>query len=650
MLGSKQKIFAMLLAMLSAASISNAQARRINRHPAGGVALPYQVSDGHGAMWIVYQPTTIQMQGNMPLYQQAGFIMINGNQPAAPGQVAARMDDKTGEVIFDNMQVAGLTMARRILFNPDEGYARVIDLIKNPQPQDQQVTVQLQSFINFGVQSSQTVPDPKKKTQNLGWVATTAAGNNKAVTEVFASSGSKLYPTIENTQGNNSVNASFVTTIPAGKEIAIAHFHMTSATQDQGVSWITNMKPAKLFADVPKEIRPEIVNFRVTSGIAGDLEILRGDTFDVVELRSGDKFNGNLQESSYKLDTFYGLVELPTDKVVCIINQGQFKPRQLIVTSDGQIFGGHLQKPTIQLELSSGQKTEIPLAQISRLGYHHRPDEKEDNLDQPLLQFPYLLMTAGDRISVAAPLTPIAVVTRYGQLQLSPNIIASIIFNSEDSGVHTIELNDGSRFNGLVIQNEFATKLTAGANNPDVKFPIGTLSRIVFANAADDKNDSLPLLQLKKDDLLIGTLQGELKLDTAFDSIALHAPEIRAISHAKESISDLSVTTWDGTVFSGQLEQQEVQCHLKSGIDIQIPIGLIESYNNPSAAVPVMILEKIKGMVGDLNADDWKQRDAAEHQLVKIGLGVIATLKQMRDKQPPEAQQRIDSILKQLQK
>jgi hypothetical protein len=29
---------------------------------------------------------------------------------------------------------------------------------------------------------------------------------------------------------------------------------------------------------------------------------------------------------------------------------------------------------------------------------------------------------------------------------------------------------------------------------------------------------------------------------------------------------------------------------------------------------------------------------------------VIATLKQMRDSQPPEAQQRIDSVLKQLQK
>ncbi len=83
---------------------------------------------------------------------------------------------------------------------------------------------------------------------------------------------------------------------------------------------------------------------------------------------------------------------------------------------------------------------------------------------------------------------------------------------------------------------------------------------------------------------------------------------------------------------------------------MQIPIGLVETYSNPSATVPPMILERIKQMVTDLNADDWKQRDTAEHQLVKIGPGVIATLKQMRDSQPPEAQQRIDSVLKQLAK
>jgi len=53
-------------------------------------------------------------------------------------------------------------------------------------------------------------------------------------------------------------------------------------------------------------------------------------------------------------------------------------------------------------------------------------------------------------------------------------------------------------------------------------------------------------------------------------------------------------------------------------------------------------------LVTDLNADDFKQRDDAEHQLVKLGAGVVPTLKAMREQQTPEAQQRIDSVVKQL--
>jgi hypothetical protein len=647
---SKNAFAAMLVSLVVAcmATSLDAQIRRINRHgPNGAVTIPFQSSDGHGDTWMVYQAALIQMQGNMPVYQQAAAININNNQPNF--STPPRLDDKTGELIMENLQCGTFTLTRRMLFNQEDGDVRVIDVIKNTQPQDQQLNLQLMSYINFGVQTSQMIADPKKNTQNIAWVATTGAGNPKAALDVYAGPSCKTPPTIDAQPGGNSVTALLNITVPANKEIAFAHFHMVLNNQDQGSQWVSNMKVAKLFADVPREIRSEIINFRASNGLLGDLEVLRGDVLDVVELRSGDKFNGNLTETSYKLNTFYGQVDIPVDKVVSIINTGQFRPRQLIVTADGQIFGGHLEKQSIELELTSGQKTQIPLAQISRIGYRHRADEKDETADDQM-QAPYLLMTSGERVSVSLPNTPITVVTRYGTLQLSPDVISSIIFNSEDSGVHTIELTDGSRFNGLATATEFDVKLTTGAKDQDVKFPVGSLNRIVFSVRPDPKDDSLPTLQLKKDDVLIGSLTGDLKLDTAFDTIALHAPELRSIVHSRESPTDLSVTTWDGTVFSGQLQEQAVQCHLKSGLDVQVPIGLVESYTNPSAVAPQMILDKIKSLVGDLNADDWKQRDGAEQQLVKFGPGVAATLKQIRDQQPPEAQQRIDSVLKQVLK
>jgi hypothetical protein len=57
------------------------------------------------------------------------------------------------------------------------------------------------------------------------------------------------------------------------------------------------------------------------------------------------------------------------------------------------------------------------------------------------------------------------------------------------------------------------------------------------------------------------------------------------------------------------------------------------------------MVEKIKETVAKLNAEDWKERDQAAAQLMEMGPIVAPVLKSMRDAQPPEAQQRIDTVL-----
>src|SRR5688572_17095460 len=101
---------------------------------------------------------------------------------------------------------------------------------------------------------------------------------------------------------------------------------------------------------------------------------------------------------------------------------------------------------------------------------------------------------------------------------------------------------------------------------------------------------------------------------------------------------------------TGQLQASTVQCKLTSGPSIPIPPALIELYNQPFPRPSSTTVEKIKSLVVDLNADDWKQRDRAEAELTQMGVAVMGVLKEVRAAQSPESQQRIDSILKQLQK
>jgi hypothetical protein len=141
---------------------------------------------------------------------------------------------------------------------------------------------------------------------------------------------------------------------------------------------------------------------------------------------------------------------------------------------------------------------------------------------------------------------------------------------------------------------------------------------------------------------------GQLNLETAFDTLQINAPEIRRISHTAVNSPDVQVTLWDNTTVSGELEQQSVQCQLRSGATVDIPVWVVGEYSQPLPQPSAAMIEKIRALVANLSVDDWKVRDQTESALVALGPPVMRVLKDVRSSQPPEAQARIDDIFKQL--
>jgi hypothetical protein len=115
-------------------------------------------------------------------------------------------------------------------------------------------------------------------------------------------------------------------------------------------------------------------------------------------------------------------------------------------------------------------------------------------------------------------------------------------------------------------------------------------------------------------------------------------------------VQDVQMTLWDDTTVSGQLTETELTCKLRCGVTMQVPVALVEEYTQPAPQPSDAMIGKVKEQLAQLNADDWKARDRAETHLVGMGPIVAGTLKQLRGSQTPEAQQRIDSILKQFEK
>src|SRR2546423_5515794 len=199
--------------LLALALVTPASGRIIRGVAAGGmVQLPYSVSDAGGNQWMIYPGGWCQMQGNNPIFSQGAMIMINGGQPQVRNN-QARLDDKTGEVIFENMTCNGFTITRRVLIDKEAQYVRYIDIIKNPQAAEQNVNVQIQSNMNFGIDAGQNINDPRHKDNVIGF--TTSNGNGRAVVEMYAGKGSKIAPAVTYQQGNPQVQANLQVPVPA---------------------------------------------------------------------------------------------------------------------------------------------------------------------------------------------------------------------------------------------------------------------------------------------------------------------------------------------------------------------------------------------------------------------------------------------------
>ena len=91
------------------------------------------------ALWLIYQGGWMQQRSNPPVFSQSAMLQINsGPVNNSNNNNQARLDEHTGEIVFDNMtvNVPGVTVMRRILVDQNEAYVRYIDILKNSGQQD----------------------------------------------------------------------------------------------------------------------------------------------------------------------------------------------------------------------------------------------------------------------------------------------------------------------------------------------------------------------------------------------------------------------------------------------------------------------------------------------------------------------------------
>jgi hypothetical protein len=139
-------------------------------------------------------------------------------------------------------------------------------------------------------------------------------------------------------------------------------------------------------------------------------------------------------------------------------------------------------------------------------------------------------------------------------------------------------------------------------------------------------------------------------LETTFDTLAIASSEVKRLMSTRSGPGDVQVVLWDDSVVAGQLQEPVLDFLSNCGLSLRIAANLVEDYVQPRPQASDNVVATIKSLVERLNADDWRSRDEAQEKLIAMGPIALGTLKDLRMKEGPEAQQRIDLIVPVLEK
>jgi hypothetical protein len=606
------------------------------------VQLPYIFHDDRGSNWDVLYDGSIGDGGN-DLYDGGGRLFINNSAQYQSQTQQVMLDTARNELTFPPQSLGGVSVSRRVAVLPSLATVRFTEVLENPTAAA--IKVQLRCYFNMGGSVQVALPlidERRPRQQPMGYAI---GDQNNAVAMIAAGRGCKLQPRFNYRQNDDNVDIFYDVEVPPHQTVAIVHCQLRRQNAAEAADAWANLKEKQLLADIPRDLRKRIVNFPTGDAFIGDLEILRGDTLDIVELRGGDTYRGSLKIDRFNLQTLYGPLTLSPDRVVAMLNVGLFRPSQLLVTSEGEVLGGRLDVDSIKLQLTSGQVTSIPISQITRLGFRKRAGEGEEwNFENKAMAY----LSGGERLRVKAPATSFNLATPSGPISLSPAVVASIVFQGDENNVPEVHLIDGSRLSALLGTSSFEMTLVGlGAGEQRARLPAAALLRFSFA-PEQETNPLTPTLTLSNHDQLIGTIGGTLSLETPFDTLHVEGNQVKALTHTRAGEHDVQITLWDDSTLSGRLVESHLTCQLKCGVAVRVPIALLENYDQPLPLPSPLMVERIKQVARDLDSDDWRVRDRAQSQILAVGPPAMSVLKQIQPTAPAETSQRIDLIISRL--
>lgn len=534
-------------------------------------SLPFTLSDGAGYSWDIQYDGSIS-DGVNDAFDGSMNVDVNGSFASFGG---------FGNILEGGREIAlpltttggGLMLARRILIPADDGYARFVEVLYNPSSSAMSVSVTHHFSLGSddGTQVVTTTDgDTVVSGDDRSWVTddATPTGDDPAVAVLFGDEGWAGPVQATLMAGSDTPTIRYQTEVPGGDAVAVVLFVAQRNTRDEAVSWVGSFDTGAALSDLPYSL----VNFSgggrgPTFRVSG---LLRGGERDVVELRDGNRLEGDVQDKKWTIETPYGAHEVKLKDVAGVIAGGPGRVGDTVVLLGGEVFVGSIATETVQLRLPGGKSVGIPLETIDRVGMRQRGEAEESyqsTADRAILR-------QGDRLEGKILGEAFQMATAFGTISVPRAKVASLDLRAEN-GVHRIVLADGSTLSGILLDETVSFRHRSGQELQLNQRQLVSLEvpGLLLEPAVEPGS---PVLTLSNGDRWFARpTAGSLPVETSFGELALKLDEIAAIRFDQPISGAVSVRLQDGGSFVGKLGANELTLRLGCGLELTVDAAFL---------------------------------------------------------------------------
>lgn len=543
----------------------------------GQVSLPWSVKDGSGMNWDI-QPTGVVQTGGGAY---AGFmnLLVNSNQFSFGG--VCKIDADNREIEIGPWNWNNVTISRRIYVDPKEGYCRWIDIFENSSDQDQSLQIQYNNNLSQPIKDAQGPTgkpfDPKKD-----YACLTVPNNDQPLTvHFFGSRGIKSIPQADFPKSKNNSNYKYTLNLPAGKAAALCFFESQHTSLDKAKAFIKNFDPQLELAKAPEALRKIVVNIGAPRSALEGIDMPRHNQFDLLVTDKDKELTGTIQGDRFVMETIFGKLDLPAQKVIGMIAAPDEQPFVQVVLVDGQIIAGRMTNGPLIFKLSAGGEMTLTPQTLKSVSYRISAAKPQDVMTLNS----FVVLPTGQRFLFGADQAVWDFNSPYGNFRLTPAQLATVHFTTPEGGLHRAVFRNGSVISGLLAADKLSLKLDLGIA---LESTPGRLGRIEFsADPVDPRG--LTQATLVNDDVLVGKLVDEtLEVVTAGGTIPLKQGDISTVEFLEDSMGQVEIVLKNKTQVVGTLKAQSLTFKIEPGPELKVFVGLLQSiaFSAPAPAVP----------------------------------------------------------------